>query len=133
MDALFVGQLALMPYGFVPSGWFECDGRVLNTQAQSQLFAVIGYTYGGSGTAFNLPDFRGRAMVCRGAQPGGETYEIGDAAHAAAGQQRCARRRVADSSDEPNVDPVTSADPGEIDHDDRGDTSVGGTRRHGVS
>src|SRR5262245_39204611 len=77
MDALFVGQLALMPYGFVPSGWFECDGRVLNTQAQSRLFGVIGYTYGGSGTAFNLPDFRGRAMVCRGAQPGGGTYEIG--------------------------------------------------------
>jgi microcystin-dependent protein len=77
MDALFVGQLALMPYGFTPSGWFECDGRYLNKTQYGPLFNVIGTTYGGTNTTFNLPDFRGRAMVGRGAQSGGATYEVG--------------------------------------------------------
>ena len=43
-----------------PSGYLMCDGRSLATDAYSKLFAVIGYSYGGSGTSFKIPDFRGR-------------------------------------------------------------------------
>jgi microcystin-dependent protein len=43
-----------------PSGWMLCDGRQLTTAAYPTLFAAIGYSYGGSGANFNIPDFRGR-------------------------------------------------------------------------
>lgn len=43
-----------------PDGWLECDGSSLNKNSNSALFAVIGYSYGGSGDNFSLPDFRGR-------------------------------------------------------------------------
>lgn len=42
-----------------PSGWLYCDGSSKSTTTYSRLFAIIGYTYGGSGANFSLPDFRG--------------------------------------------------------------------------
>jgi len=43
-----------------PRGWFPCDGSLLSTTAYPNLFAVIGYTFGGSGTSFNVPNLRGQ-------------------------------------------------------------------------
>lgn len=43
-----------------PAGWLMCDGRSLPTATYPDLFAAIGYAYGGSGANFNLPDYRGR-------------------------------------------------------------------------
>ena len=43
-----------------PSGFMMCDGASLSTATYSVLFAAIGYSYGGSGANFNVPDFRGR-------------------------------------------------------------------------
>jgi microcystin-dependent protein len=40
--------------------WLICEGQSLDTAVYPDLFAVIGYTYGGSGSTFNLPDLRGR-------------------------------------------------------------------------
>jgi microcystin-dependent protein len=37
-----------------------CDGSGVSTTTYADLFAVIGYTYGGSGSLFALPDLRGR-------------------------------------------------------------------------
>jgi microcystin-dependent protein len=42
-----------------PLGWRICDGRSLLVSNYSALFAIIGYTYGGAGLNFNLPDLRG--------------------------------------------------------------------------
>ena len=50
----------------VPDGWLNCDGSSLSTSTYSHLFGAIGYTYGGSGDNFNLPDLRGRACVGAG-------------------------------------------------------------------
>jgi microcystin-dependent protein len=52
----------IMPFAgtSAPSGFYFCDGSAKNTGTDAALFAVIGYTYGGSGTSFNLPDLRGR-------------------------------------------------------------------------
>ena len=47
----------------VPTGWVICDGRTLTTTAFTALFNAIGYTYGGSGASFNVPDLRGRASI----------------------------------------------------------------------
>jgi microcystin-dependent protein len=42
------------------NGWLVCDGRSVSTTTYSALFAVIGYSFGGSGGNFTLPDLRGR-------------------------------------------------------------------------
>ena len=43
-------------------GWMKCDGRLLNKITYNLLFQVIGYTFGGSGVNFKLPDPQGRVM-----------------------------------------------------------------------
>ena len=42
--------------------WFICDGRSLSVAQYPLLFAIIGYTFGGSGANFNLPDPRSRIL-----------------------------------------------------------------------
>ena len=48
-----------------PSGWFICDGSAISRTTYSDLYTVIGTTYGsGDGaTTYNLPDCRGRVVV----------------------------------------------------------------------
>ncbi len=47
----------------IPAGYLLCDGRSLKKSEYNELFAVIGYTYGGSGDDFNIPKFNdGRFM-----------------------------------------------------------------------
>lgn len=40
-------------------GWMYCDGRTLLTHLYPELFAALGYVYGGSGAQFKIPDLRG--------------------------------------------------------------------------
>ncbi|QTL96572.1 hypothetical protein GM661_00595 [Iocasia frigidifontis] len=42
-----------------PDGYLVCDGTYLSKTTYSDLFAVIGTTYGESGENFRLPDLRG--------------------------------------------------------------------------
>lgn len=43
-------------------GWLRCDGRGLDKTAYNLLFQVIGYTFGGSASTFNLPNPQGRVV-----------------------------------------------------------------------
>ena len=54
------GSILTFAGSAAPTGWLVCDGASLSTSAYASLFAVIGYTFGGSGGSFNLPDLRGR-------------------------------------------------------------------------
>jgi microcystin-dependent protein len=45
-----------------PQGFLYCDGASYSTASYPELFAVIGYTFGGSGSTFRVPDFRGRFL-----------------------------------------------------------------------
>ena len=52
-----------------PSGFLFCNGLIISTTTYATLFAVIGYTYGGSGGVFNLPNMfsgtgKGTVPVC---------------------------------------------------------------------
>lgn len=47
-------------------GWLLCDGRSLSTTTYSTLFSLIGYTYGGSGSSFNLPNSAGQTLGSAG-------------------------------------------------------------------
>ncbi len=48
----------------VPTGYLHCNGASKSTTTFATLFGVIGYTYGGSGANFNLPDLRGEFIRC---------------------------------------------------------------------
>jgi microcystin-dependent protein len=62
---------AIIPTGTVmpfagssaPTGFLVCGGQSLTVSSNQDLFDVIGYTYGGSGTSFNVPDLRGRVVA----------------------------------------------------------------------
>jgi microcystin-dependent protein len=54
-----------------PNGWLVCDGSSRSTTTYAALFAVVGYSYGGSGGSFNLPDLRGRVVAGRDVDSGG--------------------------------------------------------------
>jgi microcystin-dependent protein len=55
----------IVPWGSaaIPSGFLLCDGTSYATASYTALFAVIAYTYGGSGANFNVPDLRDRTVV----------------------------------------------------------------------
>jgi microcystin-dependent protein len=55
----------VVPWGSaaIPSGFLLCDGQSVSTSTFAALFAVIAYTYGGSGANFNVPDLRDRTIV----------------------------------------------------------------------
>lgn len=50
-----------------PTNWQLCDGSSHPTTGTfAALFAVIGYTFGGSGANFNVPDLRSRVSIGAG-------------------------------------------------------------------
>jgi microcystin-dependent protein len=61
-----------------PNGWFDWDGRQLNIDMYSNLFNSILYTYGGSGSNFNIHDIRGRVCVGGGSGNGLTARTLGD-------------------------------------------------------
>lgn len=61
-----------------PTNHVLCDGTSYSTVTYSELFAKIGYTFGGSGSSFQVPDLRGRSPL--GANG---TYPLGSAGGAA--------------------------------------------------
>jgi microcystin-dependent protein len=63
-------------------GWLRCDGRSLSKTEYGILFNVIGYTFGGSGDNFNLPNVSGVVPGIAGpthavgTQVGSETHTL---------------------------------------------------------
>lgn len=70
--SLLVPTGAVMPYAgsSAPGGWALCNGDSLSTTTYSTLFAIVGYTYGGAGGNFNVPDLRSRMPLGAGAGAG---------------------------------------------------------------
>ena len=62
--------LGLLPAGLVfpyagsvaPDGTYLCNGAGYDKVADKRLFDVIGYSHGGSGSIFNVPDYRRRTL-----------------------------------------------------------------------
>ena len=57
------GMVASYAGSAAPSGWLLCYGQSVSTTTYAALFASIGYTYGGAGANFTIPDLRGRAVA----------------------------------------------------------------------
>lgn len=75
-----------------PSGWLLCDGSAVSRTDYSNLFNLVGTTFGsGNGsTTFNVPDLRGRSIIgvgtgsglsarARGDVGGAETHTLSEA------------------------------------------------------
>ena len=80
-DAI-VGQIRLFAGERIPGGWISCEGQKLSANKYSNLFDVIGYSFGGANGEFHVPslepvkecggglidskDYRGivRYMIC---------------------------------------------------------------------
>ncbi len=80
MATPYISEIRIFTGNFAPRGWAICDGSALSQADYQVLFAIIGTTYGGDATTFNLPDLRGRVPVHAGQGPGLSTYNLGDTA-----------------------------------------------------
>lgn len=71
-----IGAIIAFPVAAIPSGWLECNGQAVSRTAFTELFVLIGTTYGGGdgSTTFNLPDYRG--VFLRGID-NGKGYDAG--------------------------------------------------------
>ena len=47
----------------VPNGWLLCNGASLAKASYPDLFTAIGYTWGGNGDTFYLPNYNGRHVL----------------------------------------------------------------------
>lgn len=78
-DINSIGEIKAFGGSVAPEGWRICNGDVISRTDYSELFGVIGTTYGGGdgSNTFAIPDFRGRTAI--GA---GENEATGHTAHA---------------------------------------------------
>lgn len=86
MSDPFIGEIRIFANNFYPMGWLPCDGRLLNIQQSTPLYAVIGITYGGDGrSTFALPNLTtpsgvGMVPIGDGSGPGLTPYNLGETA-----------------------------------------------------
>jgi microcystin-dependent protein len=57
IETRVIGEIKILLSSTAPPNYIACKGVSLDTTTYSALFSVIGYTYGGSGVNFNVPDF----------------------------------------------------------------------------
>lgn len=64
-DTLPIGIIMEYPGSNIPSGWLLCDGQAVSRTLYSELFNLLGTTYGsGDGsTTFNIPNLKGKVAV----------------------------------------------------------------------
>ncbi len=67
-----VGVIEMFAGSTAPNGWLICDGSNVSRKTYSDLFKVIGTTYGAgnSNDTFTLPDMRGRFAMGAGTGTG---------------------------------------------------------------
>jgi microcystin-dependent protein len=76
-DPIPAGRVEAFAGSTTPDGWLDCDGASYATVDYPELFAKIGYVWGGSGASFNVPDLRDKVILGSGndfslADTGGE-------------------------------------------------------------
>lgn len=64
MSEPLMSQITLFGCTFMPVGWAECDGQLMEISEFTALYSLVGTTYGGDGrVTFGVPDMRGRAPI----------------------------------------------------------------------
>lgn len=73
-----IGSVLFAGFSATPTGFLECDGASYDKAVYPALFSAIGYTFGGSGDNFNVPNLKGRFAVGLAALPDSYALNIGD-------------------------------------------------------
>jgi|688.fasta_scaffold57056_4 microcystin-dependent protein len=120
-----VGSLQAYAGASAPTGWLLCDGTSYSTSVYPELFSVLGYTYGGSGANFNVPDLRGRVPMGAGTGTGLNASGTG----APSGTAQTARTRGQWGGEETHL--LTGAESGTSAHN-HGITDPGHSHTFGV-
>jgi microcystin-dependent protein len=63
INTRMVGEIKMMIPTTIPLNYLLCDGSAYATTLYPLLFQVIGYSYGGSGSTFNVPSFASRFPI----------------------------------------------------------------------
>lgn len=63
-----IGEIKMVLLQNAPSHYLLCNGQSISTTTYASLFSVIGYSYGGSGGSFNVPNLQSRFPI------GGNSY-----------------------------------------------------------
>ena len=64
------GSITAYATSTAPTGWLLCNGSTISSTTYATLFAVIGWSYGGTpGGDFALPDLRGRNVLMASSTP----------------------------------------------------------------
>jgi microcystin-dependent protein len=121
-------------------GWLLCDGRLLNTSDYAHLFNVIGYSFGGSGSSFNLPYPQGRVpgFVGQAEVPdvSSNTWILGDISGEETHHLLLSEVPAHNHNDISGSPGVTSTDDGvtsSYTHNHGGLTGVSGEHIHGIT
>lgn len=73
-----IGTVTIFAGNTAPNGWLFCQGQLLDINQYTDIYLVIGTTYGGDGQyTFALPDLRGRVAISAGQAPGMNAYTLG--------------------------------------------------------
>jgi len=64
--ATISGAIQMWPTTTAPAGYLLCNGSSYSTSTYASLFAVLGYTFGGSGGSFNVPNYTDRMPIGAG-------------------------------------------------------------------
>lgn len=78
-----IGVVQVFSGNTIPRGYLACDGASYPTTEYPDLYAVIGNTYGGDSTNFNVPDYRETVLVGVGENTtdtiaSHDVYELGE-------------------------------------------------------
>jgi microcystin-dependent protein len=68
-----VGTITMFAGSTAPTGWLICNGASYSTGTYANLFAIIGYIYGGLGANFNVPN-----LVTKFPAGAGGAYALGN-------------------------------------------------------
>jgi microcystin-dependent protein len=78
MQDPWIGEIALVAFGFAPVGWAMCNGQLLSIAQNTALFSLLGTTYGGDGVNnFALPNLQSRVPLHFGQGSGLSPYVLG--------------------------------------------------------
>lgn len=77
-ESMPLGSMIVYSSVTPPNGkWLRCEGQALSNVVYPDLFTVIGYSFGGAGISFNLPDLRGQFIAGYNASGTSEYQTIG--------------------------------------------------------
>ena len=72
-----LGEIKMANTDYAFKNWAKCDGSSLAIESNQNLYEVIGTTYGGDATSFNLPNLNGKVPIGAGQGPGLTDRKLG--------------------------------------------------------